>query len=153
MAEENVNVVNNDNTENDEQNQLLEKQKRVDALLSDKELKDLLIQKLLDGSHVSKGTTPNDTNAEQMSSAQNPGYGNWPAFPTQFAFAPFPTPPPWAPFQTPPATVTPINNPQLLQSSLRSSSSTDQLGSSHLQGQGEEDYVNLLDEGESLELI
>ena len=34
MAEENVNVVNNDNTENDEQNQLLERQKRVDALLS-----------------------------------------------------------------------------------------------------------------------
>ena len=68
MAEENVNVVNNDNTENNEQNQLLERQKRVDALLSDKELKDLLIQKLLDGGHVSKGTTPNNTNTERMSS-------------------------------------------------------------------------------------
>ena len=155
MAEENVNVVNNNNTENDEQNQLLERQKWVDALLSNKELKDLLIQKLLDGGHVSKGTTPSDINAERTSSAQNPGYGNLPTFPTQFAFAPFPTPPPWAPFQTPPTTVTPINNPQLLQSSLQgSSSSTDQLGSSRSQGQEEEeDYVDLLDEGESLELI
>ena len=157
MAEENVNVVNNNNAKNDEQNQSLERQKRIDALLSDKELKDLLIQKLLDGGHMSKGTTPNDTNAERMLSTQNPGYGNWPAFPTQFAFAPFLTPPPWAPFQTPPMTVTPINNPQLLQSSLQgSSSSMDQLGSSRSQDQGEEeeeDYVDLLDEGESLELI
>ena len=64
MAEENVNVVNNDNPENDKQDQSLERLKRVDALLSDKELKDLLIQKLLDGGHVSKGTTPNDTNAK-----------------------------------------------------------------------------------------
>ena len=100
MAEENVNVENSENTENNTQNQALERQKRVDALLSNKELKDLLIQKLLDGGHMSKGRAPNDTNTERASlSTQNPYYGNWSAFPAQFAFAPFPTPPPWAPFQ------------------------------------------------------
>ena len=117
MAEENVNVEKSENTENDTQNQVLERQKQVNALLSDKELKDLLIQKLLDGGHVSKGRAPDNINTKQVSlSTQNP---NWPAFPVQFAFAPFPTLPPWAPFQPPPAAVTLLDNPQPLQSPLK----------------------------------
>ena len=49
MAEENVNVENSKHGTNNECEQSLEREKRIDALLSDK---GLLIQKLVDGSHV-----------------------------------------------------------------------------------------------------
>ena len=59
---------------------------------------------------------------------------------------------------TPPATASPPGNPQPNQLSLYASASlSGQLGSSCTHGQGEgankEDYVQLLNEGESLELV
>ena len=158
MAEENANEENNEHVMNNEREQLLEREKRVDALLSDKELKELRIQKLVDGGHVAKGTSPNNTDANQASTHQNPVYGNWSAFPTQFPFVLLPTTPFWGPFHASPATTTPPSNPQPTQLPLYgSASSSGQLGSSRPQGQGEEaneeDYVELLDEGESLESV
>ena len=55
MVEENVNTENNEHVMNNERKQLLEREKYIDALLSDKELKELLIQKLVDRAMWQKG--------------------------------------------------------------------------------------------------
>ena len=114
-----------------------------------------MIQKLVDSGHVAKGTTPNNTDVNHAATHQNPGYRNWLAFSMQFPFVPFPF---WGPFYSSPATAAPPGNPQPTQlPHYGSTSSSGQLGFSHLQGQGEEaneeDYVVLLDEAELLELV
>lgn len=58
ITEENINTENNKHVTNNKSKQWLKQEKHVDAMLSDKELKKLLIQKLVDGSHMAKGTTP-----------------------------------------------------------------------------------------------
>lgn len=57
MAEENVNAENNECITNHKLEQSMEWEKCFDTLLSNKELKELLIPKLVDGSHVARDNT------------------------------------------------------------------------------------------------
>ena len=72
MAEENVNTENNKHITNNKREQALEKDEFVGVLLSDKELKELVIHKLVDGGHMAKGTTPNNTDTNHAATHQNP---------------------------------------------------------------------------------
>ena len=127
-----------------------ERNKRVSELLDDKDLHELLIQKLQDGGHVAKNPT-----------GEGMGPGAWPQFNGQFPYFPFP-PPYWGPTTAAVAAVTNIPLPTSLPTG--SASVSGQPGSSSVQGQEldneeedseveDEDILELLDEGESLELV
>ena len=150
--------------------QTMERMKRVSALLADKNLRDLLIQKLSDDGHVPKGTTWN--NVEIATGRSPSGSAHCSAVPPQFPFMPFPAAPFWGPFHTSPVSGAGMSNPpelsrQVLQGSTHLSGQPgssrsqdqgedDQPGSSRAQGQddkADEDFVDLLDEEESLELV
>ena len=89
--------------------------KRVAELLDDKDLHELLIQKLQDGGHVAKNLT-----------GEGMGAGAWPQFNGQFPYFPFP-PPHWGP--TTPAIAAATNIPFLTLLPTGSASVTGQPGS------------------------
>jgi len=152
--------------------QATERERRVSALLADKDLRVLLVQKLKEDGFIPKGTTWDSMKGVKTATGQIPTSGaNWPAFPTPFPFMPFPAAPFWGPFHTSasPVVGTGVSYPskiscQYLQGSAPLSSLP---GSSRSQGQGvedrpssscsqsqeDEDFVELLDEEESLELV
>ena len=160
----------NNPTETDEQ--VAEREKCISTLLADKDLRELLIQKLTDGSHVTKGITRDSTSNVETATGQIPtGSTNWLAFPTQFPFMPFPATLFWGPFHTSPVSGAETSNPpEISRQTLHSSAclsgqpfpsrmqhqGEDLSGSSRLQGQDDEideDFGELLDEEESLELV
>lgn len=156
MASDSVN--NSERTTDNER--LTERDEQVSQLLDDKDLRDLLIQRLQDGGHVAKKVAT----ANETASFSTP----WPPPPGQFFF-PFPSMPFWGPATSPMTAGT--NRP------TGSTSVLDQPGSSNVQGQGgaqsqskeqsqpeqskdsvndepdEEDTIRLLDDTESLELV
>ena len=79
-----------------------EREKQISALLSDSKLRDSLIQKLTEGSHVVKQNTPNQKKDGIMPGGYPFGSGGWPAFLVQFPFIPFPTHPTWGASHNPP---------------------------------------------------
>lgn len=120
--------------ENDEQ--ASERERRVAVLLADKDLKDLLIQRLSDDGHVLNGTTQN--NVKTTTGQMPAGNAHWPAFPTQFPFMSFPANPFWGPFHTSPVSGTGMNNPPGISRKVPQGSThlSGQPGSSRSQGQG-----------------
>ena len=126
-----------------------EREKQISALLGDSTLRDSLIQKLTEGGHVTKQNTPNQKKDGSMPGGYPFGSGGWPAFPVQFPFVPYPA---WRSSYIP-AVVTGAGSSQLPHGSALESG---QPGSSRVQGQEEgeeEDYLDLLDEDEALELV
>ena len=129
-----------------------EREKQISTLLSDSTLRDSLIQKLTEGGHVTKQNTSNQKKDGSMLGGYPFGSGGWPAFPVQFPFVPYPVHPAWGSSHIPPVAAG-AGSSQLPHGSTFGSG---QSGSSRVQGQEEgekEDYLDLLDEDETLELV
>ena len=81
--------------------QAAEWEKHISVLLADKNLRELLVQKLKEDGLILKGITRNSTKGVQTATGQIPTSGaNWPAFQMLFLFMPFPAAPFWGLFHT-----------------------------------------------------